>query len=235
MKKKKLYDGKNKKIYATDFDDQIVLEFKDNIGVSKQGKRQTLKGKGALDNQISSFLFKYLDSFHIPTHFIKELSDREMLVKKVEMIPIKIVVRNIAAGTLVKQFNVEEGTELECPIIEYYLKEDEQQGSMVNVDHIVTFGHATSEEIILIKKFASKINAILKDYFRRRSLSLVDVTLNFGRLKGKIVLADEISTNTCSLVNLKTGDKLDLKTLAKNPKSSAEKYEVIRQHIFRTE
>ena len=232
MKKKKATEDKFKKIYQIENEDQLVFEFKDEIGVSEDGKKKTIKGRGQLCNELSGFIFQYLESYHIHTHFIKQLSEKEMLVKNIEMIPIEVFVRNVAAGNLVKQFNVEEGKELECPITEYYLKDDEGNESMINLDHIVSFGHATTDEMQAIQRIASKANAILKDYFRRRGLRLVDIGLEFGRYKNKLLLGDEISPNNCRIWDLLTGAKYDYDILSQDIKDAGEKYQELRNHIF---
>ncbi|MBN2356715.1 phosphoribosylaminoimidazolesuccinocarboxamide synthase [candidate division KSB1 bacterium] len=206
MKKKKIYEGKTKKLYECEDEAELVQEFKDDAVASSKAKSHSVKGKGALNCQISAQVFRFLDSYHIPNHFIRELSDKEMLVKKLAMIPVVVMVRNVAAGSLVKRYGIAEGRELECPIIEYYLKDDERDDPMINEDHIISFGHATSEEIKEMHRMASKINAVLRAFFRRRDLKLVDIRLEFGRLHGKILLADELSLNTCRIQDLQHMD-----------------------------
>ena len=233
MKKKKLYEGKTKKSHIIDNEDQLILEFKDDVEVAEEGIKKTVKGKGAICNEISGHLFQYLESYHIPTHFVRKLSEREMLVKKLDIIPVEIVVSNIAASDLAKKFNIEEGNELECPLTEFYLKDDEHQDSMVNLENIVTLGHATSDEMATIKRVAIKINAILKDYFSRRSLSLVDVRLEFGRYKGKLLLGDEVSPNSFRLWDLTTEERFNEEEYCQDIKSTGEKYQEIYRRIFR--
>lgn len=208
MKRKKLYEGKAKKLYESGNEHEIIQEFKDEMASAEDAKKMTLKGKGLLNNQISSLLFRLLESYHIPTHFIRQLSDREMLIRKLEMIPVQVVIRNVAAGSLVKRYGIEDGKELECPIIEYYLKDSERHDPMINEDHVMAFGHASSEEIKEMHRLSSKINAILKDFFKRRDLRLVDFSLEYGRLQNKIILGDEISLDTCRFWDLKTNKKL---------------------------
>lgn len=234
MKKKKLYEGNTKKCYSVDKEDQLILDFKDDINVSDNGKKKTIKGKGAICSEISCYLFQYVESYHIQTHFIKRVSEKEMLVKKLDMIPIEIFVRNIAAGSLVKQFKVEEGKELECPITEFYLKSSEEKESMINLDHIVSFGHASSDEMFTLQRLTSKANAVLKDFFRRRGLSLVDVRLEFGRYKGKLLLGNELSPNTCRLWDISTVVRYDEENFSHEIKGAAEKYQELRHRIFRT-
>lgn len=205
--KKKIYEGKTKKLYESESEHELVQEFKDDAIATSDALVQNTKGKGACNSQISATLFRFLDSYHIPTHFIRELSEKEMLVKKLDMIPVVVMVRNIAAGSLVQRYGMAEGKELECPIIEYYLKDDERDDPMINEDHVVSFGHATSSEIKEMHRLSSKINAVLKAFFRRRDLKLVDVRLEFGRYLGKLVVGDELSLNTCRFNDLKNPEQ----------------------------
>ena len=232
MKKTKIYDGKTKKLYESEKENELILEFKDVICTFEPEKKERVRGKGIIINQISSFLFKFLESYHIPTHFIKQLSDREMLVKRLEMIPIELMIRNIAAGSLVERFGVEEGKELECPIMEYYLKDDERHDPMINEDHIIAFGHATTDELKEMHRLASKINAILKDFFKRRHLKLVDFRLEFGRYNGIIYVGDEISPDTCSFLDLQSGQKWDREYFYSDLSTLKKVYEEIRKRVF---
>ncbi len=202
MKRKKIFEGKSKKVYETDNDGELILEFKDDARDAKGYKKGSIKGKGIINNQISAFLLKLLDSYHIPTHFIKETADKEMLVKKLDMIAVTVVVRNVAAGSMAKRFGVAEGRELECPLVEYYLKDGDRDDPMINDTHLISFGYASSEEMKEIHRLASKCNAILKAFFRRRQLNLVDAKLEFGRMAGRIMIADEISLETCTFMRL---------------------------------
>lgn len=203
MKKKKIFEGKTKKVYEAENEQDLILEFKDDAISHSDAKGAPVKGKGHFNNQISTLLFRLLESYHISTHFLREISDKEMLVKKLNMIPVVVMVRNVAAGNLVKQYRMPEGKELECPIIEYYLKDAERDDPMINEDHLVSFGHATSGEIKEMHRLASKINAIIKAFLRRRDVQLVDIRLEFGRFQSRIVLADEISLNTVRVTDLR--------------------------------
>ena len=203
MKKKKIFEGKTKKVYEAENEQDLLLEFKDDACSQAGAKNAPLKGKGHLNQQIAALLFRLLESYHISTHYLRDVSDRELLAKKLDMIPVMVMVRNVAAGTLVKQYRLQEGKELECPIIEYYLKDAERDDPMINEDHLVSFGHATSGEIREIHRLASKINAILKAFLRRRDFQLVDLRLEFGRFQSRIVLADELSLNTMRLIDLR--------------------------------
>jgi len=231
LKKKKLYEGKAKKLYESEKENEIIQEFKDEVYATDSAQKNIVKGKGSLNNQISSHLFRLLESYHIPTHFIRQLSDREMLVRRLDMIKVQVVIRNVAAGNLVKRYGIEEGKELECPIIEYYLKDEERHDPMINEDHLMAFGHASSDEIKEIHRLSSKINAILKDFFKRRDLRLVDFSLEFGRCQGKIFVGDEISLDTCRFWDLKTNKKI-YKSRTGKLADDIEFYAEVRRRFF---
>ncbi len=204
-----LYEGKAKKLYATDDPNLVIQEFKDDATAFNGKKKGTIQDKGIVNNKMSAFIFEFLESYHIPTHFEKVLSDREMLVKKLKIVPIEVVMRNIATGSLVKRYGLEDGKDLDYPVLEFYLKNDDLDDPMMNEHHAVAFGLATPEEMATITRFAMKINAILKSFFIRRKIRLVDFKLEFGRYEDKIILGDEISPDTCRLWDLETGKKLD--------------------------
>ena len=233
MKKKKIYDGTTKKVYETEHEGELILEFKNDIPFIKKEKRVTAPEKGAANNQLSSILFRFLESYHIPTHFIKQLSKKEMLVKKLEMIPLQVVVRNIAVGSLVKRYGIEKGKELECPVIEFYLKSESEEAPLINKDHIVAFGHATSEELREMHRMASKINVVMRDFFRRRRMKLADFRLEFGRLNDRILVGDEISMDTCTLIDLETGEMYEWESMKNNVKKIEETYKKIAQHLLK--
>ncbi|MFQ5676969.1 MAG: phosphoribosylaminoimidazolesuccinocarboxamide synthase [bacterium] len=234
-KKKKLYEGKAKIIYETDNEDIYIQEFKDDATAGDGAKKGKIKAKGVVNNQVSAHLFNYLENYHVPTHFIKTHSDRSMYVKKLEMIPVEVVMRNIATGSLVKKYGIAEGTELEQPILEYYLKDDEKHDPMINENHIVSFGHATAEELKSIQRFTQKINAVLKSFFYRRNLMLVDFKLEFGRTKtGKICLGDEISPDTCRFWDIETNEKMDKDRFRQDLGKVEEAYEEVRQRVLKT-
>ncbi len=198
-KKKKLHDGRTKKLYSLEESDQLVQEFKDDAVGFEASSSEPIKGKGMINKEISCFLFHYLEGFHIPTHFIKDLGGREMLVRRLEMIPIEVAIRNIVAGSLIQRFGLEAGKELSYPIIEFYLKDEQRGNPMINPSHAIALLLVTLEEIRTIERLTSKINAVLKSFFQRRNFRLVDLALEFGRSKDKLVLGDEISLNTFRL------------------------------------
>lgn len=233
-KKKKLYEGKAKIVYETDNEDIYIQEFKDDATAGDGAKKGKIKSKGIVNNQVSGHLFNYLESYHVPTHFVKAHSDRSMYVKKLEMIPVEVVMRNIATGSLVKRYGVEEGKELEQPILEYYLKDDAKHDPMINENHIVSFGHATADELKQIQRFTQKINAVLKSFFYRRNLVLVDFKLEFGRNKsGKICLGDEISPDTCRFWDVDTREKLDKDRFRQDLGKVEEAYQEIRKRVLK--
>lgn len=190
-----LYEGSGKNLYQTDRPEYLIQEFKG--GTTDGRKKGKTKGTGALKNEISSYLFEYLEGFHIPTHFVKQISDTEMMVKRLEIIPIIVKVFNVATGNLAKRFGVKEGTTLTFPIIEHFYKNDELGNPWLNEFHIYAFNLATPEEFRLLNRLASKVNAVLRALAERRSLILASVALEFGRHKGQILLGDELTPATC--------------------------------------
>lgn len=205
-----IYEGKAKKIFSTDNPDVFLQQFKDDATAFNGLKKDKIPHKGELNNQISSAIFKYLVQNDIPTHFIKQVSDTEMLVKKVTIIKVEVVCRNIAAGSLVKKFGFTEGTLLEEPIVEYYLKSDELGDPLFTEAHIFALKLADAFELDTIKKMTLRINELLKKFFAEKRIKLVDFKLEFGKNKsGNIILADEISPDTCRLWDSKTNKKLD--------------------------
>ncbi|MBU0518936.1 phosphoribosylaminoimidazolesuccinocarboxamide synthase [bacterium] len=209
QKKELLYEGKAKRIFLTDMEDKLIQEFKDDATAFDGAKKGVIVKKGEINNAISAFLFEYLENYHIPTHFLEEISANQMLVRKLNIIPVEVVLRNVAAGSLCARYKIQEGTVMEYPILEYYLKSDELHDPMINEYHAYAFGHATPDETKAINRIASKVNAILKSFFDRRNLVLVDFKLEFGKKGTEIYLADEISPDTCRIWDKKTHKKLD--------------------------
>lgn len=232
-KKKKLYEGKAKILYETDNEDYYIQEFKDDATAFDGEKKGKIKNKGAINNQLSAYLFNYLENYHVPTHYVKPQSDNSMVVKRLEMIPVEVVMRNIATGSLVKKYGVEEGQELEHPILEFYLKDDEKHDPMINEHHVIAFGHATQDELRQIQRYTQKINAVLKSFFYRRNLLLVDFKLEFGRNKaGKLTLGDEISPDTCRFWDRETHEKLDKDRFRQDLGNVEGAYEEIRHRVL---
>ena len=204
-----LHEGKAKKVFKTSKPDLYIQEFKDSATAFDGTKRDTISSKGVVNNHISSTLFKLLESRGIKTHFVKQIDDRTMLIKALQILMIEVVVRNIAAGSLVRRLGFTEGKVLEPPIVEFYLKDDALHDPLINDEHAIQLGLASVSELKTLRKNALKINDILREFFLTANLKLVDFKLEFGRHKGKILLGDEISPDTCRLWDVETGKKLD--------------------------
>ena len=205
-----LYEGKAKKVYATTDEKLVIVDYKDDATAFNGLKKGTIMGKGVINNRVTNFLMKMLEKNGIPTHYIEEISDRETLVKKVHIVPLEVIVRNIAAGSLSKRLGLPEGTKLKQTVLEYCYKDDELGDPMVNEYHILAMGWASKEEIDRIAALSLKVNQVLTDYLADLGIELVDFKLEFGRLPdGSIVLADEISPDTCRFWDSKTHEKLD--------------------------
>ena len=211
MKKlEQIYEGKAKKVYATDDPDFVIVSYKDDATAFNGLKKGTIAGKGVINNKMSNMMMAMLEKKGVPTHFVEELSDRDTLVKKVQIVPLEVIIRNVAAGSFSKRYGVEEGTELAIPTIEFSYKNDELGDPLLNSYHALALKLATAEEIETIKKYAFAVNDILKAFWAECGVTLVDFKLEFGRLTdGTIVLADEISPDTCRLWDEKTHEKLD--------------------------
>lgn len=205
-----LYEGKAKKIFSTENENEFVVYYKDDATAFNGEKRAEIALKGILNNKISTIMFEELAKEGIESHFIKSLSDREMLVKKVEILPLEVIVRNITAGSFCKRYGVEEGIVLDTPIFEMSYKNDEFGDPLLNDDHAVALKLATREEIDFLRSQTLKINEIMKKFFLKMNLKLVDFKLEFGKdVNGKVILADEISPDTCRLWDVNTNEKLD--------------------------
>ena len=205
-----LHEGKAKRVYLTDDPDLYVQEFKDSATAFDGTKKGTIVGKGTANCKISTRLFQMLEKEGIKTHFVELLSNNEMVIKPVKIIPLEVVVRNVAAGSLVRRLGFQEGVRLQPPIVEFYLKNDALHDPLVNEDHILAMGIATVEEIALLREQAHKVNEVLRKFFDGIGIELVDFKLEFGRRPdGSIILADEISPDTCRLWDKATGEKLD--------------------------
>ncbi|NCB42534.1 MAG: phosphoribosylaminoimidazolesuccinocarboxamide synthase [Clostridia bacterium] len=209
-KREQLYEGKAKKVYATDDRDYCVVYYKDDATAFNGLKKGTILGKGAINNRVTNHLMKLIEKSGIPTHFVEELSPRETVVKRVSIIPLEVIVRNVAAGSLAKRLGLEEGTKMKKTVLEFSYKNDELGDPMVNDYHIFAMEYATAEELDIIKDYALKINKILSEYLAEANVSLIDFKLEFGKVSdGTIILADEISPDTCRFWDLRTNEKLD--------------------------
>ena len=210
QKLEQLYEGKAKKVFATDDPELLIVDYKDDATVFNGLKKGTIVGKGVINNKMSNYLMRYLETKGVPTHFVEELSDRETLVKKVSIVPLEVIIRNIAAGSFSKRYGVAEGTVFDSPTIEFSYKNDELGDPLINTYHALAMHLATINEIELITQYAFRVNDALCAFWAERGVTLVDFKLEFGRLSdGTIVLADEISPDTCRLWDKETGKKLD--------------------------
>ncbi|MBI5560121.1 MAG: phosphoribosylaminoimidazolesuccinocarboxamide synthase [Deltaproteobacteria bacterium] len=228
----KIYEGKAKILYATDDPDLIVQYFKDDATAFNAQKKGVIREKGVMNNAISSRLFKFLEDKGIRTHFVEKLSGREMLAKKVGIIPIEVVIRNIAAGSLSKRMGVEEGTPLKSTIVEFYYKSDPLGDPMINRYHMRAFNLAKDEEMDKVVDAAIKVNKYLREFFDERGIMLVDFKLEFGRYKGGILLADEITPDGCRLWDKKTHEKLDKDRFRRDLGRIEEAYEEVLRKVM---
>ena len=209
-KLQQLYEGKAKKVFATDDPEKLIVEYKDDATAFNGLKKGTIKGKGVINNQMSNRLMAYLEKQGVPTHYIQEINERETIVKKVSIVPLEVIVRNISAGSFAKHYGVEEGIVFDQPTIEFSYKNNELGDPLLNHYHALALKLATAEEIATIEKYAFKVNDVLKAFWLSAGVTLVDFKLEFGRLSdGTIVLADEISPDTSRLWDVKTHEKLD--------------------------
>lgn len=204
-----LYEGKAKKVFLTDVEDVLIVDYKDDATAFNGLKKGTIVGKGAVNNKMTNHLFRLMEKEGIPTHYVEELSDRETAVKKVEIVPLEVIVRNVAAGSFSKKLGIEEGTKLLSPTLEFSYKNDELGDPFINDYYALALGLATREEIDRISELVFRVNEFLCKYFKEIGIELIDFKVEFGRYKGEIVLADEISPDTCRLWDLETHDKLD--------------------------
>ena len=209
-KKEQLYEGKAKKVFATEDPQLLIVSYKDDATAFNGLKKGTISGKGVINNRMSNYLMSLLEKDGVPTHFVEELSERETLVKKVSIVPLEVIVRNIAAGSFAKRYGLEEGRAFAQPSVEFSYKNDALGDPLMADSHVFALGLASQEELAIIKTYALKVNAFLKSFWDERGVTLVDFKLEFGRLAdGTIVLADEISPDTCRLWDKATGEKLD--------------------------
>ena len=209
-KLEQLYEGKAKKVFATNDPDVVIVSYKDDATAFNGLKKGTITGKGAINNRMTNNLMRRLEQTGVPTHYVQELSDRETAVKKVSIVPLEVIIRNISAGSFAKRYGVEEGIPFDAPTIEFSYKNDDLGDPLINDSHALALKLATQAEIDLIKKYAFTVNDLLKGYMKEIGIDLVDFKLEFGKTSdGTIVLADEISPDTCRFWDSKTGEKLD--------------------------
>lgn len=230
-KREQLYEGKAKKVFLTDDPDVLIVDYKDDATAFNGEKKGTIVGKGAINNRMTNYIFKELEKSGIPTHFIEELSDRETAVKKVSIVPLEVIVRNVAAGSFSKRLGIEEGVAFEEPTIEFSYKNDELGDPLINDYFARALNLATWDEIETIKKYAFKVNEVLKEFFLSAGLKLIDFKIEFGRYYDTIILADEISPDTCRLWDVNTNEKMDKDRFRRDLGNVEEAYQEVMKRI----
>lgn len=232
-KLEQLYEGKAKKVYSTNNPDYVIVSYKDDATALDGLKKGTIAGKGVINNKMTNHLCQILEEKGVPTHFVEELSDRDTLVKKVSIVPLEVIIRNISAGSFAKRFGVKEGIVFDAPTIEFSYKNDELHDPLMNSYHARALGLATDEEIEAIKRYAFRVNEILKEYFLARNVKLVDFKMEYGRLAdGTIVLADEISPDTCRFWDSETNEKLDKDRFRRDMGGVEDAYNEMMNRVF---
>jgi phosphoribosylaminoimidazole-succinocarboxamide synthase len=230
-KRELIYEGKAKRVYTTDDPNLVIQYFKDDATAFNAKKRGTIVSKGILNNEMSEVFFRLLDKAGVPTHFVERLSDRDMLVKRLDIIPVETVVRNIVAGSLAKRLGMEEGKSLPSPIVEYYYKNDALDDPMINQWHITVFEMASEPELERLTELALKTNAVMRPFLEERGLLLVDMKLEFGRHHGMILLGDEICPDTCRFWDLATRKKLDKDRFRQDLGGVEEAYQEVHRRL----
>lgn len=208
-KKELLYEGKAKKVYTTEDPDVLIVSYKDDATAFNGLKKGTIVGKGAINNRMTNYIFKKLEEKGVPTHYIEELNDRETAVKKVEIVPLEVIIRNFSAGSFAKKMGMEEGVQFKCPTLEFSYKNDDLGDPFINKYYALALDLATEEEIDAITRYAFQVNEVMKEYFASLNIELIDFKIEFGRYHGQIILADEVSPDTCRLWDKDTHEKLD--------------------------
>ncbi len=234
MKKlEQLYEGKAKKVFKTDDPEVLMVDYKDDATAFNGEKKGTINSKGIINNRVTNHLMKMLEAKGIPTHLIEEVSDRETLVKKVSIVPLEVIIRNVAAGSFSKRYGVEEGKQLLSPTLEFSYKDDDLGDPLINSYHVLALGLATKEDIDTITEYAFKINGILKEYLLDLGIKLIDFKLEFGKTSdGTIVLADEISPDTCRFWDKDTNEKLDKDRFRRDMGNVEDAYEEIMMRLM---
>lgn len=232
-KLEQMYEGKAKKVFATDKKDKVIVSYKDDATAGDGAKRGTIVGKGAINNRMTNFLMQLLEKQGVPTHFVEELDDRNTVVKKVEIVPLEVIIRNISAGSFAKRYGVEEGIVFDEPTLEFSLKNDDLHDPLINRYHVLALKLATKEELDRISEMAFKVNEVLKAYFLKLNVKLVDFKLEFGRTQdGSIVLADEISPDTCRFWDADTNEKLDKDRFRRDMGGVEDAYKEMMHRVF---
>ena len=232
-KTEQLYEGKAKKVYATNNLDLVIVDYKDDATAFNGEKKGTISGKGAINNRMTNYMFKMLEKEGVPTHLVEEISDRETIVKKVSIVPLEVIIRNVAAGSFSKRMGVEEGTKLLTPILEFSYKNDDLGDPFINDYYALALGLATKEEIDTIAKYAFKVNEFMVKFFKELNIDLIDFKIEFGRTSdGTIILADEISPDTCRFWDSTTHEKLDKDRFRRDMGGVEEAYQEIMKRLM---
>lgn len=232
-KMEQLYEGKAKKVYATNDPDLVIVDYKDDATAFNGEKKGTISGKGVINNQMTNFMFKMLEKEGVPTHLVEEISERETIVKKVSIVPLEVIIRNVAAGSFSKRMGVEEGSKLLCPILEFSYKNDDLGDPFINDYYALALGLATKEEIDTIAKYAFKVNEFMVEFFKKLNIDLIDFKIEFGKTSdGTIILADEISPDTCRFWDSTTHEKLDKDRFRRDMGGVEEAYHEIMKRLM---
>lgn len=233
VKQEQLYEGKAKKVYATNDPDLVIVDYKDDATAFNGEKKGTISGKGVVNNRMTNFMFKMLEKEGVPTHLVEEISDRETIVKKVSIVPLEVIVRNVAAGSFSKRMGVEEGKQLLTPILEFSYKNDDLGDPFINDYYALALGLATKEEIDTIAKYAFKVNEFMLNFFKGLNIDLIDFKIEFGKTSdGTIILADEISPDTCRFWDSTTHEKLDKDRFRRDMGGVEEAYQEIMKRLM---
>ncbi len=227
-----LYEGKAKKVFATNDPDLVIVDYKDDATAFNGEKKGTIVGKGVINNKMTNYMFGLLEKEGVPTHLVEELSDRETLVKKVEIVPLEVIVRNVAAGSFSKKLGIEEGRKLSCPTLEFSYKNDDLGDPFINDYYALALDLATKEELDTIAKYAFKVNEFMLKFFKEINVDLIDFKIEFGRFHGKILLADEISPDTCRFWDSTTHEKLDKDRFRRDMGGVEDAYNEMMRRIF---
>lgn len=232
VKQEQLYEGKAKRVYATNDPDIVIVDYKDDATAFNGEKKGTISGKGVVNNQMTNFMFKMLEKEGIPTHFVEEISERETIVKKVSIVPLEVIVRNVAAGSFSKKLGIAEGTALLKPTLEFSYKNDDLGDPFINDYYALALGLATQEEIDVISKYALKVNEFMLSFFKKLNIDLIDFKIEFGRFHDQIILADEISPDTCRFWDSTTHEKLDKDRFRRDMGGVEEAYQEIMKRLM---
>lgn len=232
VKGEQLYEGKAKKVFATNDPDLVIVDYKDDATAFNGEKKGTITGKGVINNRMTNYMFRLLEKEGVPTHLVEEISERETIVKKVEILPLEVIVRNVAAGSFSKKLGIEEGRKLLRPTPEFSYKNDDLGDPFINDYYALALGLATQEEIDKVTEYAFKVNAFMLDFFKKMNIDLIDFKIEFGRFHGEILLADEISPDTCRFWDSTTHEKLDKDRFRRDMGGVEEAYQEIMKRLM---